>query len=103
VKFLEPLIFYLAEDAKESLSKRRSFLSENESDSPDDASRPPPDDSSTPDWRCEIERVDPIEFDTIPFEMPHKISISLPPPKSIDLFMFHVHEEGRPSICSAST
>jgi hypothetical protein len=44
----------------------------------------------------EIERVEGMD-DTVPFDVPQKGSISLPPTKTIDVFMFHVHEEG-PSL-----
>ena len=41
-----------------------------------------------------VEPVDPPEGDEIPFEAPAKVSISLPETKKIDVFLFHVHEEG---------
>jgi hypothetical protein len=37
--------------------------------------------------------VPPISGDTVAFEMPRKVSIRLPPTKTIDLFLFHVPEE----------
>lgn len=44
---------------------------------------------------CHI--LEPVELpdgDEIPFDVPPKVSISLPETKQIDLFLFHIHEEG---------